>query len=173
MALTKLYNMGVGGMSIFERLIRYTLDGEISLAKRVYSSKEPLVRFSLEKAALLDTIFIDRFVPDSLLLYLMNTLDRIVRPQTINTLIKKMEILVSPKVRSSLIEVADQCTLDAVASSRKMSTIVASVGKYIPDSVIPPESAEGWSNLKLKLHIPTLISRKPDSLPGISHFNSP
>jgi hypothetical protein len=165
--------MGVGGMSIFERLIRYTLDGEISLAKRVYSSKEPLVRFSLEKAALLDTIFIDRFVPDSLLLYLMNTLDRIVRPQTINTLIKKMEILVSPKVRSSLIEVADQCTLDAVASSRKMSTIVASVGKYIPDSVIPPESAEGWSNLKLKLHIPTLISRKPDSLPGISHFNSP
>ena len=160
-------------MSIFERLIRYTLDGEISLAKRVYSSKEPLVRFSLEKAALLDTIFIDRFVPDSLLLYLMNTLDRIVRPQTINTLIKKMEILVSPKVRSSLIEVADQCTLDAVASSRKMSTIVASVGKYIPDSVIPPESAEGWSNLKLKLHIPTLISRKPDSLPGISHFNSP
>ena len=160
-------------MSIFERLIRYTLDGEISLAKRVYSSKEPLVRFSLEKAALLDTIFIDRFVPDSLLLYLMNTLDRIVRPQTINTLINKMEILVSPKVRSSLIEVADQCTLDAVASSRKMSTIVASVGKYIPDSVIPPESAEGWSNLKLKLHIPTLISRKPDSLPGISHFNSP
>jgi hypothetical protein len=164
--------MGVGDMSIFERLIRYTLDREISLAKRVYSSNEPLVRFSLEKAALLDTIFIDRFVPDILLLYLMNTLDRIVRPQTINTLINKMEILVSPKVRSSLIEVADQCALDAVASSRKMSAIVAFAGKYISDSVIPPESAEGWSNLKLKLHIPTLISRKPDSLLGISHFNS-
>jgi hypothetical protein len=163
--------MGVGGMSIVERLIRYTLDREISLAKRVYSANEPLVRFSLEKAALLDTIFIDRFVPDILLLYLMNTLDRIVRPQTINTLINKMEILVSPKVRSSLIEVADQCALDAVASSRKMSAIVAFAGKYIPDSVIPPKSAEGWSNLKLKLHIPTLISRKPDSLPGISHFN--
>jgi len=160
-------------VSIFERVLRYTFDREISLATRLYYSHKRLARFYLDKAALLDTIFIDRFVPDSLLLYLINTLDRIVRPQTINTLIKKMEILVSPKVRSSLIEVADQCTLDAVASSRKMSTIVASVGKYIPDSVIPPESAEGWSNLKLKLHIPTLISRKPDSLPGISHFNSP
>ena len=147
-------------MSIFERLIRYTLDGEISLAKRVYSSKEPLVRFSLEKAALLDTIFIDRFVPDILLLSLMNTLDRIVRPQTVETLMEKMEILVSPKVRSSLIEVADQCALDAAASSRKVSAIVAFVGKYIPDSFIPPESAQAWSNLKLKLHVPTLISRK-------------
>lgn len=151
-------------MSIFERLIRYTLDGEISLAMRLYSSHERLVRFYLDSAALLDTIFIDRFVPDILLLYLMHTLDRIVRPQTINTLMKKMEILVSPKVRSSLIEVADQCALDAVASSRKMSAIVAFVGKYIPDSFIPPESAEGWSNLKVKLHVPTLILRKPDSL---------
>ena len=151
-------------MSIFERLIRYTLDREISLAMRLYSSNRRLVRSSLDNAALLDTIFIDRFVPDILLLYLMHTLDRIVRPPRINTLIKKMEILVSPNVRSSLIEVADQCSLDVVASSCKMSAIVAFVGKYIPDSFIPPESAEGWSNLKLKLHIPTLVSRKPDSL---------
>jgi hypothetical protein len=151
-------------MSTFERLIRCTLDREISLSMRLYSSHKRLVRFYLDSAALIDTIFIDRFVPDKLLLYLMNTLDRIVRPHTINTLIKKMEILVSPKVRSSLIEVADQCALDAVASSRKMSTIVAFVGKYIPDSFIPPESAEGWSNLKVKLHVPTLISRNPDSL---------
>jgi hypothetical protein len=79
-------------------------------------------------------------------------------------LIKKMDIVVSPKVRSSVIEVADQCELDAVASSRKMSAIVAFVGKYIPDSFIPPESAEGWSNLKVKLHVPTLISREPGSL---------
>ena len=151
-------------MSIFERLIRYTLDREISLAMRLYSSNRRLARFYLDKAALLDTIFIDRFVPDILLLHLMNTLDRIMRPHTINTLLKEMEILVSPKVRSSLLEVADQCALDAVASSRKMSAIVAFVGKYIPDSFIPPESAEAWSNLKLKLHVPTLISRKPDSL---------
>jgi hypothetical protein len=151
-------------MSIFERLIRYTLDREISLAMRLYSSNKRLVRFSLDNTALLDTIFIDRFVPDILLLYLMHTLDRIVRPRMINTVIKKMEILVSPKVRSSLIEVADQCSLDAVASSRKMSAIVAFWGRYIQDSFIPPESAEGWSNLKLKLHIPTLVSRKPDSL---------
>ena len=151
-------------MSIFERLIRYTLDGEISLAMRLYSSNKRLVRFYLDSVALIDTIFIERFVPDRLLLYLMHTLDRIVRPPTINMLIKKMDILVSPKVRSSLIEVADQCSLDAVASSRKISAIIAFVGKYIPDSFIPPESAEGWSNLKLKLHIPTLVSRKPDSL---------
>lgn len=151
-------------MSIFERLIRYALDREISLGIRLYSSNRRLARFYLDKAALLDTIFIDRFVPDILLLHLMNTLDRIVRPHTINTLMKEMEILVSPKVRSSLLEVADQCALDAVANSRKVSAIVAFVGKYIPDSFIPPESAEAWSNLKLKLHVPTLISRKPDSL---------
>jgi hypothetical protein len=154
----------VGGMSIFERLIRYTLAREISLVIRLYSSNRQLARFYLDKAALLDTIFIDRFVPDILLLYLMKTLDRIMRPHTINTLLKEMEILVSPKVRSSLLEVADQCALDAVASSRKVSAIVAFVGKYIPDSFIPPESAEAWSNLKLKLHVPTLILRKPDSL---------
>jgi hypothetical protein len=148
----------------FERLIRCILDREISLAMRLYSLNKRLVRFYLDNAALLDTIFIDRFVPDNLLLYLMNTLDRIVRPRMINTLIKKMEIIVSPKVRSSLIEVADQCALDVVASSRKMSAIVAFVGKYIPDSFIPPESADAWSNLKVKLHIPTLISREPDSL---------
>ena len=151
-------------MSIFERLIRYTLDREISFTMRLYSSNKRLVRFYLDSVALIDTIFIERFVPDRLLLYLMHTLDRIVRPPTINMLIKKMDILVSPKVRSSLIEVADQCSLDAVASSRKISAIIAVVGKYIPDSFIPPESAEGWSNLKLKLHIPTLVSRKPDSL---------
>jgi len=151
-------------VSIFERLIRYALDREMSLGIRLYSSNRRLARFYLDKAALLDTIFIDRFVPDILLLHLMNTLDRIVRPHTINTLMKEMEILVSPKLRSSLLEVADQCALDAVASSRKVSAIVAFVGKYIPDSFIPPESAEAWSNLKLKLHVPTLISRKPDSL---------
>jgi len=152
-------------VSTFERLIRCTLDRELSLSMRLYSSHKRLVGFYLDSAALIDTIFIDRFVPDKLLLYLMNTLDRIVRPHTINTLIKKMEILVSPKVRSSLIEVADQCTLDAVASSRKMSAIVAFVGKYIPDSFIPPESDEGWSNLKVKLHVPTLISK------GARQFN--
>ena len=151
-------------MSTFERLIRCTLDREISLAMRLFSSNKRLVRFYLDSAVLLDTIYIDRFVPDKLLLYLMNTLDRRVRPHKINTLIKKMEILVSPKVRSSLIEVADQCTLDAVASSCKMSAIVAFAGKYIPDSFIPPESAEGWSNLKVKLHVPTLISSEPASL---------
>ena len=150
-------------MSMFERLIRNTLAREISLVIRLYSWNRRLARFYLDKAALLDTIFIDRFVPDTLLLHLMNTLDRIMRPHMINTLLKEMEILVSPKVRSSLLEVADQCALDAVASSRKVSAIVAFVGKYIPDSFIPPESAEAWSNLKLKLHVPTLISRKPDS----------
>jgi hypothetical protein len=153
-----------GGMSMFERLTRNTLAREISLVIRLYSWNRRLARFYLDKAALLDTIFIDRFVPDTLLLHLMNTLDRIMRPHTIKTLLKEMEILVSPKGRSSLLEVADQCALDAVASSRKMSAIVAFVGKYIPDSFIPPESDEGWSNLKLKLHIPTLVSRKPDSL---------
>lgn len=151
-------------MYVAERLIRSTLDREISLANRVYSSHESQVRFFLEKVAFLATIFIDIFVPDRLLLIFMNALNRILRPQTINTLVNKTEILVSPRVRSSLIDVADHCVLDTAASSRKASAMLAFVGKYIPDSIIPPESAESWSNLKLKLHVPTLISRKPDSL---------
>jgi hypothetical protein len=47
-----------------------------------------------------------------------------------------------------------------VASSRKVSAVISAVYKYVPDRIIPPESAEEWSNVKTKFHIPTLLSRE-------------
>lgn len=150
-------------MSIFEHVSQSILDKEASLVRRL-CLRHQLVRFSLEKLALFYTILIDIFVPDKLILYYLNILDRIVKPETISALISRMAILLSPKARSSLIEVADYCDLHTAANSRKISAIIAYTGKFIPDWMIPQEAADAWSNLKLKFHVPTLLSRERHDL---------
>jgi hypothetical protein len=150
-------------MSVFEHVSRSILDKEASLVRRL-CFRHQLVRFFLEKLALLYTIIVEIFVPDKLILYYLNILDRIVKPQRISTLIGRMAILLSPRARSSLIEVADYCDLHTAANSRKISAIIAYTGKYIPDWMIPQEAYDAWSNLKLKFHVPTLLSREPHNL---------
>jgi hypothetical protein len=101
---------------------------------------------------------VERLVPDRLLLFYLNTLDKRIPPKAINGIINGLDKL-PPKVRSSLISAADEYVPDTVASSRKVSAVISGVYKYVPDRIIPPDSAQNWANVKTKFHIPTLISR--------------
>jgi hypothetical protein len=102
---------------------------------------------------------VDRFVPDRMLLFYLNTLDKHVPSKAIDGIINGLDKL-PPKMRSSLIAAADEYVPDTVASSRKVSAVIAGVGKYVPDRIIPSESAENWSNVKTKFHIPTMLSKE-------------
>ena len=127
----------------------------LSQAKK--SIFEPPAKFISEKVLSFDAKVVEKYVPDKLLLLLINALDKRASPRTIDAIMGKIERHISAKMRASLLNVADEYVPDTVASSRKVSTVVAGVGKYIPDRLIPAESAEKWSNLKTKFSIPTLL----------------
>jgi len=119
---------------------------------------EPPAKFLSKKIISLEVKLVEKLVPDRLLLFYLNTLDKRVPPKVIDTVIDELDRL-PQRVRSSLITVADEYVPDTVASSRKVSAVISAVYKYVPDRIIPPESAEDWANLKMKLHIPTLLSK--------------
>jgi len=129
------------------------------LLKRTRSILKPAAKFVYGKIISLEVKLVDRCVPDRLLLFYLNTLDKRVPPKTIDEIINRLDKL-PPKVRSSLITAADEYVPDTVASSRKVSAVISGVYKYVPDRIIPPESAEDWANVKMKFHIPTLLSRE-------------
>jgi hypothetical protein len=104
--------------------------------------------------------FVDRYAPDRLLLFGLNFLDKHVPNRLITLAIDLVERLVPRRLRSTAIAAADDYVPDAVANSRKVSVVIAGVGKYIPDKLVPAESTERWENLRTKLHIPRLISSK-------------
>ena len=128
------------------------------LLKRTTSVFETPDRFISGKLISLEVKLVDTCVPDWLLLFYLNALDKRVPPKAIDRIISGLGKL-PQKVRSSLITAADEYVPDTVASSRKICAVLAGIGKYIPDRVIPSEAAEGWSNVKTKFHIPTLVSR--------------
>jgi hypothetical protein len=103
---------------------------------------------------------VDRYAPDRLLLFALNFLDKRVPSRLISFVINLVERLVPHRLRSTAIAAADDYVPDAVANSRKVSVVIAGVGKYIPDRIIPAESTERWENLRTKLHIPRLVSSK-------------
>lgn len=113
-----------------------------------------------KKVLSLEAKAVEKYVPDRLLLRLLNALDKHASPKTIDGIIDRIERHLSPKTRITLITAADKYVPDTVANSRKVSTVVAGVGKYIPDRIIPPESAENWLNIKVKFNIPTLLMRQ-------------
>jgi hypothetical protein len=119
---------------------------------------EPPAKFISKKVISLEVKLVDRLVPDRLLLFYLNTLDKRVPPKAIDRVINGLDKL-PQKVRSSLITAADEYVPDTVASSRKVSAIISGVYKYVPDRIIPAESTEDWANVKMKFHIPTLLSR--------------
>jgi hypothetical protein len=120
---------------------------------------EPPVKFVSRKVISFEVQAVEKLVPDRLLLFYLNTLDKRVPPKAIEGIINGLDKLPA-KVRSSLITAADEYVPDTVASSRKVSTIISGVYKYVPDRIIPPESAEDWANVKTRFHIPTLLSRE-------------
>lgn len=126
---------------------------------------ETPAKFIYGKAISFEVKVVERCVPDRLLLFYLNTLDKRVPPKAIDRIIDGLDKL-PPKVRSSLITAADEYVPDTVASSRKVSAVISAVYKYVPDRVIPPESRDRWSNLKMKFHIPTLLSRRGRGKPG-------
>ena len=120
-----------------------------------------------KKVLSLEAKAVEKYVPDKLLLLLLNALDKRASRKTIDGIIGRIERHMSPKTRTTLITAADEYVPDTVANSRKVSTIVAGVGKYIPDRIIPPECSENWSKIKVKFHIPTLLLRQgKDNPPG-------
>jgi hypothetical protein len=119
---------------------------------------ETPAKFISKKVISLEVKLVDLLVPDRLLLFYLNTLDKRVPPKAIDRVINGLERL-PQKVRSSLISAADEYVPDTVASSRKVSAVISGVYKYVPDRIIPAESAEDWENVKMKFHIPTLLSR--------------
>ena len=135
-----------------------------SKAKR--SVLEPPAKFVSQKVLSLDAKVVEKYVPDKLLLLLINALDKRASPRTIDAIVGMIERHISRKTLSSLITVADEYVPDTVANSRKVSTVVAGVAKYIPDRIIPAESAEKWSNLKTKFSIPTLLTKEGKAAPG-------
>lgn len=135
-----------------------------SKAKR--SILEPPAKFVSQKVLSLDAKVVEKYVPDKLLLLLINALDKRASPRTIDAIVGMIERHISRKTLASLIAVADEYVPDTVANSRKVSTVIAGVAKYIPDRIIPAESAEKWSNLKTKFSIPTLLIKEGKAAPA-------
>lgn len=131
------------------------------VSRRRLAAFEPSAKRLSGKLITLQVRMVDRYVPDRLLLILVNTLDKHVAPRAINRVIDGLE-RIPPRMRSTLISAADSYVPDTVASSRKVSAVIANVGKYVPNRVIPPESAEEWSKVKGKFHIPILLSRSTE-----------
>ena len=135
----------------------------LGLRKRI-SAVEPSARNLSHRVISLQVRMVDKYVPDKALLYTINALDNHTPPKIISSVVDGLYDYVPNKVRSSLITAADEYVPDTVANSRKVCAVLAGVGKYVPDKVIPSESAERWDNVKLKFHIPTLVQRKERSV---------
>ena len=137
--------------------VQFVSKRTISLTKKTYRF-DPLVCFVLKRTIPVFVKGVDRYVPDSFLLSLINTLDKQVPPEMIDGVVSGLDLL-PPWVRSLLISAADRYIPDSAASSRKISAVIASIYKYVPDRIIPEESMEDWSNVKTRFHIPTLLSK--------------
>jgi hypothetical protein len=103
---------------------------------------------------------VDKYAPDRLLLFGLNFLDKRVPNRLISFAIRVVKKLAPRRIRSTAIAAADEYVPDEVANSRKVCAVIAGIGKYIPDEIIPPESAGRWENLRTKFHIPKLVSSR-------------
>ena len=96
------------------------------LSRNRKSVFEPPAKFISKKLITLEVKLVDRLVPDRLLCFYLNTLDKRVPPKAIDGVINGLDRL-PQKVRSSLITAADEYVPDAVASSRKVSAVISGV----------------------------------------------
>jgi len=124
------------------------------------SATQPATKLLSRKLLSFEVKVIDKCVPDRLLLFYLNLLDKHIPTRVIPFVIEGIDKYMPHKWRSALITAADEYVPDTAANSRKVSAVVAGVVKYIPDRVVPPECLGRWENLKVKFHIPTLISIK-------------
>lgn len=131
---------------------------------KVVQEKKPkfdsVVRSLVKRGFFIFVRAVDKYAPDRLLLFGLNFLDKRVPNRLISFAIRVVEKVASNRLRSFVINIADEYVPDEVANSRKVCAVIAGVGKYIPDELIPPESTGKWDNLRTKFHIPRLISSR-------------
>jgi len=131
---------------------------------KVVQEKKPkfdsVIRSLAKRAFFIFVKAVDKYAPDRLLLFGLNFLDKRVPNRLISFAIRVVEKVASNRLRSFVINIADEYVPDEVANSRKVCAVIAGVGKYIPDELIPPESTGKWDNLRTKFHIPRLISSR-------------
>ena len=121
---------------------------------------DSVIRSLTKKGFSLFVKAVDKYAPDRLLLFGLNFLDKHVPSRLLSFAIKVVKKLAPRRLRSTAITAADEYVPDEVANSRKICTVLAGVGKYIPDEIIPPESTGRWENLRTKFHIPKLVSSR-------------
>jgi len=132
--------------------------------EKVMQEKKPkinsMMRHLAKRGFFIFVKVVDKYAPDRLLLFGLNFLDKRVPNRLISFAIRVVEKVASNRLRSFVINIADEYVPDEVANSRKVCAVIAGVGKYIPDELIPPESTGRWDNLRTKFHIPRLISSR-------------
>ncbi|MGQ9546224.1 MAG: hypothetical protein ACUVTR_03550 [Dehalococcoidia bacterium] len=127
-------------------------------SKQKKSKLDSIVRSLAKRAFGVFVRVVEKSAPDRLLLLGLNFVDKRVPNRVISFAIKCVERLAPRRLISDLIASADEYVPDDVANSRKVCAVLAGVGKYIPDEIIPPQSLGRWENLRTKFHIPRLIS---------------
>src|SRR5512137_1402834 len=123
------------------------------------------IRDLSHKVIALEVKAVNACVPRRLLLFYLNFLDRRIPPKVKTSIVDGIGKL-PEDVRASLLVVADEYVPQDVDNSWKFCAVVAGVCKYIPEKIIPKQSAETWDNLRVRFHIPTLIEgpvQKPRS----------
>ena len=123
--------------------------------KEVRRHRSPARNIS-HKVIALEVKAVNAFVPRRLLLFYVNLLDRRVPPKVKTSIVDGIGNL-SEDVRASLLAVADEYVPQDVDNSWKFCAVVAGICKYIPEKIIPTQSAETWDKLRLRFHIPTVI----------------
>jgi hypothetical protein len=140
------------------------MQGEHMTEDKVVQEKKPkfdsVIRSLAKRGFFIFVKAVDKYAPDRLLLFGLNFLDKRVPNRLISFSIRVVEKVASNRLRSFVINIADEYVPDEVANSRKVCAVIAGVGKYIPDELIPPESTGKWDNLRTKFHIPRLISSR-------------
>lgn len=114
------------------------------------------IRDLSHKVIALEVKAVNACLPQRLLLFYMNVLDRRVPPKVKASIVDGIGKL-PEDVRASLIVAADELVPEDVDNSWKLCSVLAGICKYIPEKAIPMCSAERWEKLRCRYHIPTLI----------------
>jgi hypothetical protein len=114
------------------------------------------VRTLSHRVIALEVKAVNAYVPQRLLLFYVNLLDRRVPPKVKASIVHGIGRL-PEDIRASLLVVADEYVPREVDNSWKFCAVVAGICKYIPEKIIPTYSAGQWEKLRGRYHIPTLI----------------
>jgi hypothetical protein len=127
----------------------------MALVKEVRRRRYP-ARGICHRVIALEVKAVNACMPRRLLLFYVNFLDRRVPPKVKTSIVNGIGKL-PEDVRASLLVVADEYVPEDVDNSWKFCAVVAGICKYIPEKIIPTQSAETWDTLRVRFHIPTVI----------------